>query len=202
MVVGLITNCSISVYHHQRCEFESRSGEVYSIKHYVIEFVSDLRHVGGFLRLPMASRQKSENRDYHKHGQSSEIWKQGLPQTWPVVRNLKTGTVTNRHHNPNHNIIARPLLTKYEKLYDTSTWSKFCLLSIFAVRCQHYPIVRNLWRVDMFVTVPVFRFLKTGTTTNMASRQKLENRDYHKHGQSSEIWNQGLPQTWPVVRNL
>jgi hypothetical protein len=30
-------------------EFESRSGEVYSIQHYV--FVSDLRQVGGFLRV-------------------------------------------------------------------------------------------------------------------------------------------------------
>ena len=26
-------------------------GEVYSIQHYVIKFVSDLRHVGGFLRV-------------------------------------------------------------------------------------------------------------------------------------------------------
>jgi hypothetical protein len=26
-------------------------GEVYSIEHYVIKFVSDLRHVGGFLRV-------------------------------------------------------------------------------------------------------------------------------------------------------
>jgi hypothetical protein len=32
------------------CEFESRSGEVYSIQHYVIKFVSDLPQVGGFLR--------------------------------------------------------------------------------------------------------------------------------------------------------
>jgi hypothetical protein len=52
MVVGFITTYAMRIYHHQRCEFESRSGEVYSIKHYVIEFVSDLRHVGGFLRLP------------------------------------------------------------------------------------------------------------------------------------------------------
>jgi hypothetical protein len=29
--------------------FKSHSGEVYSIQHYVIKFVSDLRHVGGFL---------------------------------------------------------------------------------------------------------------------------------------------------------
>ena len=28
------------------------NGEVYSIQHYVIKFVSDLRQVGGFLRFP------------------------------------------------------------------------------------------------------------------------------------------------------
>ena len=33
-----------------RCEFESRSGEVYSIQHYVIKFVNDLRQVGGYDR--------------------------------------------------------------------------------------------------------------------------------------------------------
>jgi len=32
------------------CEFESRSGEVYSIQYYVIKFINDLR-VGGFLRV-------------------------------------------------------------------------------------------------------------------------------------------------------
>jgi len=32
-------------YHHWSCEFESRSCEVYSIQHYVIKFVSDLRQV-------------------------------------------------------------------------------------------------------------------------------------------------------------
>jgi hypothetical protein len=31
------------------CGFKSLSGEVYSIQHYVIKFVSDLRQVGGFL---------------------------------------------------------------------------------------------------------------------------------------------------------
>jgi hypothetical protein len=30
-------------------EFESHSGKVYSMQHYVIKFVSDLRQVGGFL---------------------------------------------------------------------------------------------------------------------------------------------------------
>ena len=40
---------AISAYHHIRCEFESRSGEVYLIQHYVMKFVSDLRQAGGFL---------------------------------------------------------------------------------------------------------------------------------------------------------
>ena len=34
-----------------RCEFESRSGEVYSIQQYVMKSVSALRQVGGFLRV-------------------------------------------------------------------------------------------------------------------------------------------------------
>jgi len=39
-------------YYNKRCEFESHSREVYSIKHSVIKFVSDLRQVGGFLQFP------------------------------------------------------------------------------------------------------------------------------------------------------
>ena len=38
------------------CEFESRSGEVYWIQHYMIKFVSDLQQVSGFqqvLRFPL-----------------------------------------------------------------------------------------------------------------------------------------------------
>ena len=55
MLVGFTTTCTISAYHHWRCEFELRSGEVYSIQHYVIKFVNDLRQVCGFnqvLRFP------------------------------------------------------------------------------------------------------------------------------------------------------
>ena len=48
MVVGYVTTCAISAYHHRCCEFELRSGEVYSIQHYVIKFVSHLRQVCGF----------------------------------------------------------------------------------------------------------------------------------------------------------
>ena len=37
------------IYNHWSCQFESRPGEAYSIQHYLIKFVSDLRLVGGFL---------------------------------------------------------------------------------------------------------------------------------------------------------
>ena len=40
MVVGFISTYAISVYHHWRCKFESHSGDVYSIQHYAIKFVS------------------------------------------------------------------------------------------------------------------------------------------------------------------
>ena len=51
MVVGFITTYAISAYHHLCCDFESHSGEVYAIQQYVIKFLSDLRQVGGFLRV-------------------------------------------------------------------------------------------------------------------------------------------------------
>jgi hypothetical protein len=46
---GQLATITISAYHHYRCEFEPRSGGVYSIQHYVIKFVSYLRQAGGFL---------------------------------------------------------------------------------------------------------------------------------------------------------
>ena len=49
MVVRFTTTCAISACHHLRCEFESRSAELYLIQQYVIKFVSDMRQVGGFL---------------------------------------------------------------------------------------------------------------------------------------------------------
>ena len=49
MVVGFSTTCAISAYSHLSCELKSRSWRVYSIQHYVIKFVSDLRQVGGLL---------------------------------------------------------------------------------------------------------------------------------------------------------
>ena len=47
--VGFTTIYAISAYHHWCCEFKSRSRR--GVQHYVIKFVSDLRQVGGFLRV-------------------------------------------------------------------------------------------------------------------------------------------------------
>ena len=46
MVVGFTTTCAIKVVGSSLVDWE-----VYSIQHYVIKFVSDLRQVGGFLRV-------------------------------------------------------------------------------------------------------------------------------------------------------
>jgi len=52
MVVGFTTTCAISAYHHTKVvSLNIVHGEVYSIQHYVIKFVSDLRQVDGFLRV-------------------------------------------------------------------------------------------------------------------------------------------------------
>ena len=37
MIVGFTTTYAFSAYQHERCEFESHSGEVYLIQHYVIK---------------------------------------------------------------------------------------------------------------------------------------------------------------------
>jgi hypothetical protein len=50
MVVGFTTTYAISAYHHWCSEFESRWGR--GVQHYVIKFVSTLRHFGGLLRFP------------------------------------------------------------------------------------------------------------------------------------------------------
>jgi hypothetical protein len=42
---------AISAYHCLRSEFESCSSEMYSIQHYVIKIVSNLREVCGFIRV-------------------------------------------------------------------------------------------------------------------------------------------------------
>ena len=49
MVVRFTTTHAISAYYHKCSDFESRLGEMYSIQHYVIKFVSDLRFSLGTL---------------------------------------------------------------------------------------------------------------------------------------------------------
>jgi hypothetical protein len=51
MVAGFTTSYAISAYHHQRCEFESRSWRGVLDTTLCDECVSDLRQVGGFLRV-------------------------------------------------------------------------------------------------------------------------------------------------------
>ena len=64
IVVGFRTTYAINFYQHYRCEFESRSGEVYSIQHYVIKFVSDVRQIIGFLLTePVSSINKTDRHD-------------------------------------------------------------------------------------------------------------------------------------------
>jgi len=64
MVVGFITTYAISAYHHYRCEFESCSGDVYSIHHYMIMFVSNLwQIIVFFLGTQISSTNKTDCHD-------------------------------------------------------------------------------------------------------------------------------------------
>ena len=49
MVVGLTTTDVISTYHHNVANSNPADDEVYSIQHYVIMLLSELRKVDGFL---------------------------------------------------------------------------------------------------------------------------------------------------------
>jgi hypothetical protein len=64
MVVGFITTYAISTYLTTNTEFESRLGEVYSLQHYVIKFISDLRQVRWFSPgIPVSCTNKTDRRD-------------------------------------------------------------------------------------------------------------------------------------------
>jgi hypothetical protein len=51
MVVGFTTTCAISAITTNVVGSNPVHSEVYSIQHYVIKFISNLRQVGGFLRV-------------------------------------------------------------------------------------------------------------------------------------------------------
>ena len=59
MVVGFKTTYAINTYYHESCEFESHLGVEYSIQHYVIKFVSDLRQFS--LGTPVSSINKTDS---------------------------------------------------------------------------------------------------------------------------------------------
>ena len=63
--VGFTTTYAISAYHHWCCEFESDQGEVYSIQHYVIKFVSDFLETGQWFSPgpPVSSTNKTDCHD-------------------------------------------------------------------------------------------------------------------------------------------
>ena len=65
MVVSFITTCEISAYHHWRCEFGSRSCEVYSrsIQHYVIKLVSVCGRLMFSPGTPVSSTNKTDRHD-------------------------------------------------------------------------------------------------------------------------------------------
>jgi hypothetical protein len=78
----IITKASIENYinswsmNRQVSVSKSRIGEVYSIQHYVIKFVSDLRQIGGFLRvLRFASSIKEKTGEpVEKHRPAVSDW--------------------------------------------------------------------------------------------------------------------------------
>ena len=54
----------ISVYHTKVVSSNPAHGEVYSIQHYVMKFVSDLRQIGGFYPgTPVSSTNKTDRYD-------------------------------------------------------------------------------------------------------------------------------------------
>ena len=55
-------------------------GEVYSIQHYVIKFVSYLRQVGGFLRFSSPKKLRSRH-NYHRSSSLSHSWQDVLDTT-------------------------------------------------------------------------------------------------------------------------
>jgi hypothetical protein len=62
IVVRFATTYVISAYHHWCCEFKSCSGR--GVEHYVLKFISDLRQIGGFLRL-LYSGSSTNKTDHH-----------------------------------------------------------------------------------------------------------------------------------------
>jgi hypothetical protein len=51
MMAEITTTYAPSAYHHLRYDSNPVHDKAYSIQHYVVKVISDLRQVGGFLRV-------------------------------------------------------------------------------------------------------------------------------------------------------
>jgi hypothetical protein len=60
MVVVFTTIYSIDAYHYTRCDFQSSSGEVYSVQHYVIKLSVTCSRSVVFASTPLSSINKTE----------------------------------------------------------------------------------------------------------------------------------------------
>ena len=92
-LVGFTTTYAISAYHHQRCEFESRSGKMYLIQHYVIKFVSDF--VAGHWFFPgtlVSSTNKTDLPRYSGNIVDSGV-KHNYPNSLPNLHVLKKNCI-------------------------------------------------------------------------------------------------------------
>jgi hypothetical protein len=82
-------------YHHKLCKFESRSGKVYSIQHYVIKFISNLQQVGGFLRILRFPPPKKLGRLLflfeHRYPITIQNWQSNIRDSWTIGEYRRTG---------------------------------------------------------------------------------------------------------------
>ena len=51
MMAEITTTYALSAYHHLRCDSNPVHDKAFSMQHYVMQVISDLRQVGGFLRV-------------------------------------------------------------------------------------------------------------------------------------------------------
>jgi hypothetical protein len=130
-------------YYHQRCEIEPRTGEVYSVQHYVIKFVSDLRQVGGFLwllRFPAPIKLKYCWKWCYKNiNQSNQPTNHLVNNTnkeWMEDQNVKKKIAYHQHETKKQNNITR------SKHWNTETVNRCSVKTFFscAVCATHFAL--------------------------------------------------------------
>ena len=105
-------------------------GEMYSIQHYVIKFVSDLRHVGGFLRVLRFNLISSTNKT-ERHYITIRLLKVALNTI------ILTPLIRVKIHTPGIRILGTGSNTKNRVRQVTTTFSGEYALSILSDR-QRY----------------------------------------------------------------